>query len=63
MRTVVKPFQTRPASMTTKKEVGFCVECSAKATSEALFKLSGAIIVRRYCDECLPGAKFEIEKY
>lgn len=60
---VVKPFQTRPASISTKKEPGFCVECSAIATTEALFKVAGVIMLRRYCDKCLPSADYKAGKY
>ena len=60
---VVKPFQTRPASVSTKKEPGFCVECSAIATTEALFKVAGVIMLRRYCSKCLPGADYQVGKY
>ena len=47
--------------MTTKKASGFCVECSDIATSEALYKLSGIVVVRKYCDKCIDTAKYEIE--
>ena len=60
---MVKPFQTRPASISTKKEPGFCVECSAVATTEALFKVAGVIMLRRYCSKCLPGADYQVGKY
>jgi len=60
---VVKPFQTRPASISTKKEPGYCVECSAVATTEALFKLTGVIMLRKYCNKCLPSADYEVGKY
>lgn len=57
---MVKPFKTRPASVSTKKEPGFCVECSAIATNEALFKVSGVIMVRKYCKKCLADAEYEM---
>ncbi|MGI0005728.1 MAG: hypothetical protein ACREAI_04880 [Nitrososphaera sp.] len=53
-----KPFQTRPTSLGTKKSPGFCVTCSAIATTEALFKLEDAIVIQRYCDKCLPNAEY-----
>lgn len=56
---VVKPFQTRPAAVGTKGSSGFCVLCAATATTEALFKVEGAIIVQRYCDRCLSQANYE----
>ena len=62
-RLLVKPFQTRPASMSTKKEPGICVECSAIATTEALFRVDGVIMLRRYCNKCLPSAQYELSKY
>ena len=55
---VKKPFQTRPTSLGTKKSPGFCVTCSAVATTEALFKLEDAIVIQRYCDKCLPNAEY-----
>jgi transcription elongation factor Elf1 len=30
----------------------FCVSCGGVATQTALFKIEGAIIVERYCDNC-----------
>lgn len=55
---VIKPFETRPVSVSTKKLPGFCVKCSAVATTEALFQLEDAILVQRYCDKCLPDAQY-----
>jgi len=55
---VEKPFQTRPVLSSTKKAPGFCIVCGAPATTEALFKVVGAIIIQRYCDKCLSGAKY-----
>jgi hypothetical protein len=60
---VVKPYQTRPATPSTKKESGFCVECSAIATTEALFRVEGVIMLRRYCNKCAPSADYEVAKY
>lgn len=62
MLAVVKPYQTRPASISTKKEPGFCVECSAVATTEALFKVEGVIMLRRYCNKCASSADYELAK-
>ena len=61
--TVAKPFQTRPAKAGTKGRAGYCVSCSADATTEALFKLEGAIVIQRYCDRCLPQARYETSGY
>ena len=58
--TVVKPYETKPATLSTKQGAGFCVSCSAVATTIALFQLEGAVIIQRYCDKCLPDAKYEI---
>jgi ribosomal protein L44E len=30
----------------------FCVECGNVATQTALFKIEGAVIVERFCDDC-----------
>ncbi len=35
------------------------MNCSNKATIEALFDLDGAVLVRKYCDDCLLTAKYE----
>ncbi len=61
--TVVKPFETRPASSSTKKASGFCVTCAAVATTEALFQLDGAVIIQRYCEKCLPNASYVMGQY
>lgn len=58
MLMVEKPYQTRPALSSTKKAPGFCIVCGAAATTEALFRVQGAIIIQRYCDKCLSGAKY-----
>jgi hypothetical protein len=55
---MLKPYQTRPASHTTKKSTGFCINCGQMATIEALFKLEGAMIVQRYCEKCLSSARY-----
>ncbi len=55
---MLRPYQTRPALHTTKKSSGFCITCGEIATTEALFKLEGAMIVQRYCDKCLPSARY-----
>ncbi|MEM3159963.1 MAG: hypothetical protein QXJ74_04185 [Nitrososphaera sp.] len=60
---MAKPFQTRPAKAGTKGGTGFCVSCAAVATTEALFKLEGAIVIQRYCDSCLPQARYETSGY
>lgn len=56
----MKPFETRPVKSNTKKSSGFCVTCSAMATTEALFQLEDAVIIQRFCDKCLPKANYEI---
>ena len=45
---MLKLYQTRPALHTTKKSPGFCITCGEIATTEALFKLQGAMIIQRY---------------
>jgi hypothetical protein len=57
---MLKPFQTRPATVGTKQSVGFCVICATKATTEALFQLKDCVVIQRYCDECLPDAHYDI---
>jgi len=57
---MVKPFETRRVIPTTKKSSGFCIVCGQAATTEALFQLPDAVIIQRYCDGCLPKAKYEI---
>ena len=60
LMTVVKPFETRSAISSTKKSPGFCITCGKVATTEALFRVEGAIIIQRFCDKCLPKADYEI---
>ena len=55
----MKPSKTKPAQEDPKKSSGFCVLCGALATTQALFKITGAIIVQRYCDKCLPKAQYD----
>jgi len=57
---VLKPFQTRVATMKTSKVPLYCVICSARATTEALFQLEGCIVVQKYCDRCLDKAEYEL---
>jgi hypothetical protein len=56
---VVKPFKTVPVEVNTKKTPGYCVICSRVATTHALFKGEGVVILQRYCDGCLPKADYE----
>jgi hypothetical protein len=35
------------------------MNCSNIATTEALFDLEGAVLVRKYCNDCLLSAKYE----
>lgn len=53
---MVKPFETRPVNP--KKSPGFCIICSATATTEALFRVPDAAVIQRYCDKCLPKADY-----
>lgn len=55
----MKPFETKPAQENTKKSPGFCIVCGAIATTQALFKVPGALIVQRFCDKCLPKADYD----
>lgn len=52
-----KDFKTRRITVIAKKSPGFCISCGAPATTEAMFPEPGAIIIQRYCDNCLPMAK------
>jgi hypothetical protein len=53
------PYIIRPAVVgATKKSSGFCITCAKIATTEALFKLEGAMIIQRYCDNCLSSARY-----
>ena len=47
--------------MDAKKGPGFCVECSATAVSEAMFKVTGVILIRKYCSKCLAKAEYEVD--
>src|SRR5207247_4613039 len=58
---VVKPFETRPATTSTKKASGFCILCSKPATTEALFHVYDVTVFQRYCDGCLRKAKYEVD--
>ena len=61
--TVVKPNKTMPVEVSPKKSSGICVVCSSKATTQALFDVGEAMLVRRYCDACLPKADYVVEAY
>jgi transcription elongation factor Elf1 len=37
----------------------FCIGCGRPATQTTLFKIEGAIIIERYCDNCMKSVKFE----
>jgi len=56
----MKPFETRPATNSTKKLTGFCIVCSDIATTEAIFQLEDATILQRYCDKHLADASYSI---
>ena len=57
-KAMTKPYETRPATSSNKKASGFCIICASAATTEALFKIDGAIVIQRYCDACLRNAKY-----
>jgi hypothetical protein len=59
---MVKPFQTRSASNGTKKAPGFCITCSAVATTEALFQLEDAVVIQRFCDKHIADANYDLRK-
>jgi hypothetical protein len=61
LNSMAKPFQTRPAG-SAGKSPGFCIVCSAVATTEALFKLEDAVIVQRFCDKHIAGANYTLGK-
>jgi hypothetical protein len=54
----IRPYETRPVLAAKNKSPGYCIICAAVATTEALFRLDGAVIVQRYCDKCLSDAKY-----
>ena len=62
MKNVAKPFQTRPAGAGTSKSAGFCIVCSAAATTEALFKLEDAVVIQRFCDKHISDANYTVGK-
>ncbi len=62
MQIMVKPFKTRPAGVSTSKSAGFCIMCSAIATTEALFQLQDAVVIQRFCDKHISEANYEIGK-
>jgi hypothetical protein len=60
MVVATRPFATRPVQLALRKKVAFCIECDkAVATTAALFKVEGAIIVRKYCDACIKDAVYK----
>lgn len=56
---VAKPFKTTPLEVSRKKQPGICTICSGPATTQALFDVGEAVLVRKYCDKCLPKADYE----
>ena len=62
MLIVVKPYQTRPAGVSTSKSAGFCIVCSAVATTEALFQLEDAVVIQRFCDKHISEANYDLRK-
>ena len=59
---MVKPFQLRPASASSLKSAGFCIVCSAGATTEALFQLKDAVIIERFCDKHIADANYDLPR-
>jgi hypothetical protein len=57
---VQKPYHTRAIVARRNKTAGVCGACSAIATTEALFQLEECVLIRKYCDKCLPDAEYEI---
>jgi hypothetical protein len=55
----IRPYMTRPALSGTNKSPGYCIVCAGIATTEALFKLDGVVIIQRYCDKCLSTAQYK----
>lgn len=55
----IRPYMTRPALSGTNKSPGYCIVCAGIATTEALFKLYGVVIIQRYCDKCLSTAQYK----
>ncbi|HXV46622.1 MAG TPA: hypothetical protein VD736_08115 [Nitrososphaera sp.] len=53
-----KPYQVREAMASTSKAIPISTHCGQPATKEALFRDGGAIIVEKYCDDCLKSEKF-----
>lgn len=51
-----KPIEKDPKN---KDRLYFCVACGNIATQTALFKIEGATIIERYCDECAKSVKVE----
>lgn len=59
---MVRPFAVRPATKALRKKISVCSHCTVKtATVEALFRIEGAVFVRKYCNKCLPEAEFETD--
>jgi hypothetical protein len=57
---LVKPFAVRPVQTALRKKESFCSDCTTEvAAAEALFKIEGAIFVRKYCKKCLVVAEYE----
>jgi hypothetical protein len=56
---VREPFEIRPASRSTSNAPSSCTHCGAPAAKEALFKDGDAILIEKYCDDCLKKERFE----
>lgn len=49
---MVKVFSMLRAYVDVGGKSKFCVNCGNMATQEALFDVSGAVLIEKYCDTC-----------
>ncbi|AIC15317.1 hypothetical protein NVIE_010880 [Nitrososphaera viennensis EN76] len=55
---MAKSFEIRAIGPRPQKVTKYmCFYCTADATTEALFQMGNVILMRRYCDQCLPNAE------
>lgn len=54
----MKPHSTRPLISEGKKLPGFCLQCGALATVQALFQIQDAVVLERYCANCIGQANY-----
>ncbi|AIF82243.1 hypothetical protein NTE_00161 [Candidatus Nitrososphaera evergladensis SR1] len=54
-----KPFQIKPLKAEPGRGLPYCNACGAYATNEAHFDVGNYIVLRRYCDKCLPTAEYD----